>query len=129
MHEVAIIKPRWPVLRRLGFILLLWLVTVDAGAELWYRGLESHVTPSLEWSVVFPADNPTLKKVPISAETKNLLRFDEAEQGAWVGADGTRWQSFYCSWLPGRVAGTWQNGTHRRYVCLQQGRNYFRAQS
>jgi exosortase len=116
-EEVKNSKLRLPLLRRLGFALLLWLATVDAGAELWYRSLESHLAPGPKWSVVFPADNPTFKIVPISADTKNLLRFDEGKQGAWIDSDGSRWQAFYFNWRPGRVAG-YLAKRHTPEICL-----------
>jgi exosortase len=116
-QEVRNIKPRRSIIRPLGFGLLLWLVTVDAGAELWYRGLESHLAPSRQWSVVFPTDDPTFKVVPISTETKHLLRFDEGKQGTWIESDGSRWEVFYCSWGPGRVAG-YLAKRHTPEICL-----------
>jgi len=105
------------VLRRLGIALLLWLITVDAGAELWYRTVESRLPSSSNWSVVFPADNPTFQSVPISANTEYLLRFDEGKQAAWIDADGSQWQAFYYSWRPGRVAG-YLAKRHTPEICL-----------
>jgi len=116
-REVNHAKPRLSVLSRLGFALLLWLVAVDAGAALWYRTVESHLAPSPNWTVMFPADNSTLKTVPISASTEYLLRFDEGKQAAWVDSDESRWQAFYCSWRPGRVAG-YLAKRHTPEVCL-----------
>jgi exosortase len=116
-HEVNVLNSRFLILQRLGFILLLWLVAVEAGTQLWYRGLESHLAPSPKWSVIFPSENPTFRIVPISADTKYLLRFDEGEQGAWVDADGSRWQAFCFTWRPGRVAG-YLAKRHTPDVCL-----------
>ena len=93
------------------------MVAVEAGAELWYRRLESHLAPSPEWSVRFPTDNPTFNTLPISADTAYLLRFDEGKQGAWIDSDGSRWQAFYFNWLPGRVAG-YLAKRHTPEVCL-----------
>jgi exosortase len=108
----------WPaILRRLGLVLLLWLVAVEVGTEFWYRSLESHLAPSPQWSVTFPTDNPTFKILPISADTQYLLRFDEAKQAAWIDADGSRWNTFYCSWWPGRVAG-YLAKRHTPEICL-----------
>jgi exosortase len=91
--------------QRLGLALLVWLVLVESGSELWYRHLESHLAPSPQWSVQFPTSDPTFHALPIDAVTENLLRFDEGKQGAWVDSDGSRWQAFYFNWFPGRVAG------------------------
>jgi exosortase len=116
-HEAIVLNSGFVILHRLGFVLLLWLVAVEAGTELWYRGLESHLAAGPKWSVVFPTENPTFRTVPISADTKYLLRFDEGEQGAWVDADGSRWQAFCFSWRPGRVAG-YLAKRHTPEICL-----------
>ena len=111
------LNSQFSTLQRLGFVLLLWLAAVEAGAELWYRGLESHLAPSPRWSVMFPTDNPTLKTVPISADTEFLLRFDEGKQAAWIDSDGSQWNAFYCAWWPGRVAG-YLAKRHTPEICL-----------
>jgi exosortase len=102
---------------RLSLALLVWLVAVEAGAECWYHSVESHLAPSPKWSVVFPKDNPTLKNLPIADTTRELLRFDEGRQAAWVESDGTAWQAFYFSWSPGRVAG-YLAKRHTPEICL-----------
>jgi len=53
----------------------------------------------------------------MTAETRGLLRFDEATQGKWEESDGTRWQAFYFNWLPGRVAG-YLAKRHTPDICL-----------
>lgn len=97
--------------------LLLWLVAVEAGAELWYRGVESDLAPSPKWTVMFPTNNPTFKTLPIDAKTEYMLRFDEGKQGAWDDSDESRWQAFYFNWLPGRVAG-YLAKRHTPEICL-----------
>jgi exosortase len=116
-QEIGDTKPRLSMLRRLGFVLLLWLVTVDAGADIWYRTIESHLPPSTNWSVMFPTDNPTYQAVPFSADTEYLLRFDEGKQATWIDPDGSQWQAFYYSWRPGRVAG-YLAKRHTPEICL-----------
>jgi exosortase len=105
-------------LNRLALGLLVWLVLVEAGVQLWYRHLESQLKPGPTWSVNFPQDNPTLKDLPIDEKTQYLLRFDEGRQAAWTESDGTQWDVFYCSWLPGRVAG-YLAKRHTPEICLQ----------
>jgi exosortase len=97
--------------------LCIWLAAVETGTELWYRSLESHLAPSPEWSAQFPADDPTFQEVPIDADTKNLLRFDDGEQATWVADDGSRWKGFYFNWLPGRVAG-YLAKRHTPEICM-----------
>ena len=92
-------------LNRQALCLLAWLVLVESGVQIWYRTREAHLKPGPAWTLTFPQDNPTLKDIPMDATTRNLLRFDEAKQAAWTESDGTQWEAFYFSWLPGRVAG------------------------
>ena len=92
-------------LNRLGVILIVWLVAVECGVELWYRIREAQIKPGPNWSVNFPEDNPTYKDLPLTTEEHELLRFDEGRQGQWLETDGTVWQADYFSWRPGRVAG------------------------
>jgi exosortase len=108
---------RPPTLSRLGLCLVVWLATVEAGVQLWYHIREAHVNPGPAWTLTFPRDNPTFKELPIDASARNLLRFDKGKQGAWTAADGTQWQAFYFSWLPGRVAG-YLAKRHTPEICL-----------
>jgi len=101
----------------LSLALLLWLVAVEAGAELWYRSVESHLAPSPKWTAMFPTNNPTFQTLPIDAKTKYLLRFDEGKQAAWAESDGSRWNASYFSWSPGRVAG-YLAKRHTPEICL-----------
>jgi len=103
--------------QRFGIALLLWLVAVEVGTELWYRGLESHLAKSPQWSVSFPSDNPTLQNLPISTDTAFLLRYDEGKEAAWIDPDGSKWEAFYCNWQPGRVAG-YLAKRHTPEICL-----------
>ena len=104
--------------RGLAISLLIWLVLVEAGVQLWYRHLESQLKPGPSWSAVFPEVNPTFRVLPIGEKEKYLLRFDEGKQAAWTESDGTQWDVFYCSWLPGRVAG-YLAKRHTPEICLQ----------
>ena len=92
-------------LNRFGVILIVWLVVVESGVELWYHIRESHLQPGPTWSVNFPVDNITYKNLPLTVEEHQLLRFDQGQKGQWQETDGTMWQTFYFNWLPGRVAG------------------------
>jgi exosortase len=104
-------------LLRLSFGLIVWLVVVEAGAALWYHSVESHLAPGPKWSVVFPSNNPTFTTLPIDADTRYLLRFDEGKQAAWTDSDGSRWEVFYYDWRSGRVAG-YLAKRHTPEICL-----------
>ena len=102
---------------RLAIGLILWIVCVEVGVEAWYRIRESHLKSSPNWTLVFPRDNPTFKSLPIDQKTEDLLRFDEGKQAIWHEADGARWQAFFCSWKPGRVAG-YLAKRHTPEICM-----------
>lgn len=105
----SVVSGRWSAvgdpLKALGVGLILWLLAVEIGVQLWYRIRESHIRPGIEWTVAFPEANLTFKNLPITEKTRTLLRFDEGKEGQWRDEDGTVWQAFYFSWVPGRVAG------------------------
>lgn len=106
------------ILRRLALALIVWLVMVETGVQCWYHHLESHLKPGPAWTFNFPENMPGFKKLPIPAASKNLLRYDAGSQAEWTQPDGTVWQVFYCSWLPGRVAG-YLAKRHTPEICLQ----------
>ena len=116
-EQWSVIRGPWSVVRSLSVALLIWLVLVEAGIQIWYRSREAHLIPGPAWTLTFPQDNPTLKDLPMDATTRNLLRFDEAKQAAWTESDGTQWEAFYFSWLPGRVAG-YLAKRHTPEICL-----------
>jgi exosortase/archaeosortase family protein len=102
---------------RLALILVIWLVLAEAGIQLWYHAREAHLSPGPAWSLDFPRDNPSLQDLPITDTTRNLLRYDEGRQAAWVDGDGTHWQGFYFTWFPGRVAG-YLAKRHTPEICM-----------
>jgi len=107
----------WSVVRGLSVALLIWLFLVEAGVQTWYHVREAHLKPGPTWTLTFPRDNSTLKDIPMDATTRNLLRFDEFKQAAWTEPDGTQWEAYYFSWLPGRVAG-YLAKRHTPEICL-----------
>ena len=105
------------ILRGVATSLIIWLVLVETGVELWYRIRESQIKPGPTWTVNLPESNATFRKTPLTQEELELLRFDEARQGQWQEPDGTSWQVFYFDWRPGRVAG-YLAKRHTPEVCL-----------
>lgn len=101
----------------LAINLIVWLVLVEAGVQIWYGVRESKIDPGPSWSLVLPEDNPTYKPMPDTAEEHTLLRFDDGRQGQWQESDGTFWQAYYFDWFPGRVAG-YLAKRHTPDVCL-----------
>ena len=108
---------RISLLKRLGVGLLVWLVVVEAGVELWYRIREAQLKPGPTWSVAFPVENSSFTASPIPEKTRYLLRYDDGKQGQWTEPDGSTWQAFYFNWRPGRVAG-YLAKRHEPEICL-----------
>lgn len=104
-------------LKKLLFALLVWLVVVEVGVELWYRIREAKIKPGPAWTVVLPEKNPTFKPTPFTPDEHILLRYDDGKQGSWQQPDGTFWQVYYFDWLPGRVAG-YLAKRHTPEICL-----------
>lgn len=104
-------------LGRLAGALIVWLVLVEVGVELWYHVRESRIPPGPKWTINLPTNNPTYSDVPFTADEHILLRFDDGKQGQWREADGTVWQAYYFDWLPGRLAG-YLAKRHTPDVCL-----------
>ncbi len=101
----------------LAFSLIVWIVLVEVGVQLWYNIRESHIKPGPQWTITLPESNPTFKGVPVTPEEHELLRFDNIKQGQWQETDGTSWQVYYFDWLPGRVAG-YLAKRHTPDICL-----------
>jgi exosortase len=110
-------QPATGLAKQMALILIGWLVLAEAGIQLWYYTREAHLKPGPAWTLAFPRKNPTLQDLPIPDTTRNLLRYDEGSQASWVGVDGTHWQGFYFSWLPGRVAG-YLAKRHTPEICM-----------
>jgi exosortase/archaeosortase family protein len=99
------------------FGLAVWLLGVEALTETWYRTHEQHSGPTVDWSVSWPKENSSFKRLPIPEKVTAFLRFDEGLSGAWQGLDQTRWQLFYFRWLPGTVS-VQLVGDHNPSICL-----------
>ena len=97
--------------------LIIWVLLVEVGVQLWYSIRESKIKPGPTWSIVLPENNPTFKALPLTPVEHELLRFDYGKKGRWVESDGTLWQVFYFDWLPGRAAG-YLAKRHTPEICL-----------
>jgi len=104
-------------IKSLAISLIIWVVAVEVGVQLWYSIREAKIKPGPKWTVVFPESNPTFKILPLTPEERILLRYDYGRQGQWEEPDGTVWQAFYFEWKPGRVAG-YLAKRHTPDICL-----------
>jgi exosortase/archaeosortase family protein len=103
--------------QRLSFALLLWLISVQAGVELWYRSHELRSAKSPEWTLRWPPKTPSFREVVIPAITWGMLKYDEGHCGTWVSEDNLEWTMYSFKWLPGKIAAS-SARSHTPDVCL-----------
>jgi exosortase len=111
----------WP----LACAVVLWVVLVEVGTEVWFRSHEARDGRTVSWSIRWPETNATFALKPLPGTVSEMLKYDEGQSGAWVESDGSAWQAFYLRWLPAksfygrmRVA---LSKSHNPEVCLQAG--------
>ena len=97
--------------------LLVWLLVVEGGTELWYGFHEWGVPKAAAWQVEFPRGNSTFREVPFSDKTRQFLRYDEGENGTWQEGADQRWEAIFLRWNPGRIAARLAT-SHTPEVCL-----------
>jgi len=95
---------RSPVVTKLAFALIAWIVLVEIGVEAWYRRSESRLPASAAWSVNVPRDASAFRELPIAEKARQILRYDEGLNVSWQDEAGLRWQMIFLRWLPGRTA-------------------------
>jgi len=115
--ETAAPVSRLPSSIYLPSALLLWLLAVESGVEVWYRIHEARLPKSVQWNAHAPAGAEGSKELPLAEAVRQLLRYDEAQNTIWREADGTHWQMIYLRWRPGRVA-VHLAKSHTPEVCL-----------
>ena len=99
-------------------MLIVWLLAVELGVKFWFDHMEANLKPGISWTVQLPKESPDFQLIPITETTRNLLRYDDAQEATWKESDGSNWQVFYCNWLPGRVAG-YLAKRHTPEICLR----------
>jgi exosortase/archaeosortase family protein len=104
-------------LRRLSFVLAVWVIFVEIGIAAWYCHLEANLPAQAAWHVAWPETKAGFREVLIKPVATQMLRYDEARQGQWMEADGTRWQLSWFHWKAGQIAG-YLAKTHNPLVCM-----------
>jgi exosortase/archaeosortase family protein len=97
--------------------LLVWLLLVEGGTDLWYRAHEAHFAPPVTWSIALPKDNTSLREGLLSEKTRRLLRCDEALNASWQEPPNTRYQAIFLRWNAGATA-VYLARNHTPEVCL-----------
>ena len=72
----------------------------EIGVESWYRLHEAHLPPARQWTINWPADNPTFTERPITADALAMLKCDENRRVSWQ-EHGRQWQVIFLKWNPG----------------------------
>jgi len=80
-----------------------WIVLTEIGVEGWYQLHASRLPAPLAWKVVWPTNNATFKAITLPPAARQILRFDDSQNGAWSEA-GQVWQAVFLKWKPGRAA-------------------------
>jgi exosortase len=99
-----------------GALLLLWLLGVELGTQLWYRPHEASLPAPQTWSVKFPRAAEDFRELPIADSARQYLRYTEAANASWRES-GTRWQVIFLRWNPGRTAARLARA-HTPDICL-----------
>jgi exosortase len=95
----------------------LWLVSIRAATEWWYRFREGERISSKDWTVVLPQENSGVRDVPLPADVRSILRYSEASSAFVDWPDGRMWNVIVLRWEPGRSSA--QLATmHRPEICL-----------
>ncbi|MGZ5569311.1 MAG: exosortase/archaeosortase family protein, partial [Limisphaerales bacterium] len=103
-------------------LVLCWLIAVEIGVEAWYRAHEGRLVKAAEpWSVHWPENAPGFRAIAIPEETKNILRFDQGREAAWILPSGSneslRANMFFFRWNPG-TGSILRARSHRPDICL-----------
>src|SRR5260221_1522661 len=86
--------------------LLLGLVAVAEFSTLaWYGVRERRLPPPVTWHIDRPRDQAQFSEMELSAETRRMLRYDDAVNVGWTDNNGLRWQAIFLRWNPGGAAG------------------------
>jgi exosortase len=109
---------RWAVVSSLSLVLLLWLIVVEGVVVVWSRSGAAVAGNAARWSVTWPVENSTFKRIEPDKEASKLLQYDEAQQGQWSEATGITWNVFYFNWLPGQVGAYLAANRHSPEICM-----------
>src|SRR5439155_5664524 len=63
---------------------LCWLLFIEVATAAWYRIHETNLVSAARWSVQWPEQARSFRKLKIDPEIRSVLRFDEGEAAAWT---------------------------------------------
>jgi exosortase len=111
------LRPLTSRLFPLSLALLVWLIAVQVGVELWYRSHESRSAKTPEWTLNWPPRESTFQERPVPAITWEMLKYQEGHCGVWLSEGNLEYEMNYFRWSPGKIAVTSARG-HTPDVCL-----------
>jgi exosortase len=80
--------------------LLLWLIVVEAGTELWFRVHEKHSATAQQWSVSIDGLQPPAERIEIPPSISGQFNADNSLHARWEDGAGNPWQLYYFRWHP-----------------------------
>jgi exosortase len=101
----------------LSLALLIWLVTVEVGVELWYRSHEWRSAKTPEWTLTWPPRESTFQESAVPEVAHDMLQYNEGHYGTWSSELGSAWAMYYFRWMPGKNAMSAARG-HSPDICL-----------
>lgn len=111
-----------PYLSRMAITVIVCVAFIEISTEAWFRAHEKR-GQSVKWSARWPEENPSYQSQPVSADVREIMRFDESAEADWTDANGRDWKGFYFRWFPATtVYGRMKVALAKRHtpdVCLQ----------
>ena len=83
--------------------LVLWIVVVEAGIEVWFRPMENRAASRSNWSLQLPTQEPGFRELLIRGGVRTMLKYDDGKQAEWREVNGRPWQVYYLRWFPSRT--------------------------
>ena len=105
--------------RSVAIGVIVWLLTIEAVTEVWYRTHEADLTPAPRWSVSWPNQSANFKKVSLPENSLAILRCSQSDSAAWDDNEGNRqWSVSCCAGSPGRNSAQLSARGHRPDICF-----------
>ena len=83
-----------------SIFLLVWLLVVEAGTEIWYRSHERAAVGGVEWSLHRPAQGSSYQEIEMPPSIRGQFNADEGMHLRWEDDGGKSWQAYYFRWFP-----------------------------
>jgi exosortase/archaeosortase family protein len=93
------------------------LITAEVANVSWYRSRERQLADNPRWSARWPQDK-AVEDVPITANTRLILGYDEGRAGSWRDEADRKWIMFFLRWEPGAPGSRMVARVHRPENCL-----------